>query len=391
MNNNIKIRITCRNKKRFVEELILNKINLYNIKITKDSIEIIIDKKDFEKINNIKYLHETTVINYYGINRILYLIKKYKVFLLAAILGIIFNIFLSNIIFNIEIKTSNKKIEKILLNDLKKQGLYKYHLKKTFNQKERIKKIILNKEKDKIEWIEIEEHGTKYIIRVEPRKINQKEKICSPRNIISNKNAVITKIESSSGEIIKKKNDYVEKNEVLISGLIHNKDLIVSKKCAIGKVYGETWYKIKLEIPQNYFREYLINKYSYGISINIINKSINLNHRFPYYEKKEYNIVRSKILPVNINASKYTKKIIRKRNYNLNNINKKAFSEAEKQLKKKINKNSKVLKKKILKKELKNSRIIVEIFASVEEDITAYQDISSIDINKMNDENKKEE
>lgn len=391
MNNNVKIKISCRNKKRFIEQLIINKINLYDIKINEKSIEIIVDKKDLKKIDEIKLIHDTDIINYFGVNKILYLIKKYKIYMLFIILGIILNIFLSNIIFNIEVNTPNKKLEKIILKDLKNQGIRKFHLKKTFQKKEQIKKYIMKKEKNKVEWIEIEEKGTKYIIRVEPRKINKENNLCKPRNIIAKKNAIITKIESSSGEIIKKKNDYVEKNEIIISGLIHNKDLIVSKKCAIGKIYGETWYKIKLEIPKNYMEEYIINEYSYGITINYLKNSINLNHKFPQYEKKEYNIVGSKLLPINISFAKYVKKIVKEKKYNINNVNNRALLESEKYLNKKINKSSKILKKKILKKEIKNSKIIIEVFASVEEDITDFQDISELDIEKINEENQKKE
>jgi len=391
MNNNVRIKISCRNKKRFIEQLIINKINLYDIKINEKSIEIIVDKKDLKKIDEIKLIHDTDIINYFGVNKILYLIKKYKIYMLFIILGIILNIFLSNIIFNIEVNTPNKKLEKIILKDLKNQGIRKFHLKKTFQKKEQIKKYIMKKEKNKVEWIEIEEKGTKYIIRVEPRKINKENNLCKPRNIIAKKNAIITKIESSSGEIIKKKNDYVEKNEIIISGLIHNKDLIVSKKCAIGKIYGETWYKIKLEIPKNYMEEYIINEYSYGITINYLKNSINLNHKFPQYEKKEYNIVGSKLLPINISFAKYVKKIVKEKKYNINNVNNRALLESEKYLNKKINKSSKILKKKILKKEIKNSKIIIEVFASVEEDITDFQDISELDIEKINEENQKKE
>ena len=35
----------------------------------------------------------------------------------------------------------------------------------------------------------------------------------------------------------------------------------------------------------------------------------------------------------------------------------------------------KIIRKKVLKKSIKNSKIIVEVFFAVEEDITSYQDI----------------
>ena len=69
-------------------------------------------------------------------------------------------------------------------------------------------------------------------------------------------------------------------------------------------------------------------------------------------------------------------------------VEKKAFQEVEKEMKRRLNNDEIVLKKKLLKKREKNSKIEVDIFVSVKENITTYQDISKIDINEMN---KKEE
>ena len=387
MNNKIKIKVTCRNSKRFIEELILNNINLYDININNNVIEAIIDKNELDKINDIKLVHKISIIEYYGINKIVYLIKKYKIFVLSILVGIIINILLSNIVFKVEVDTPNKKLEKIILSDLDNYGIKKFNLKKSYTKISQIKELILKRENKKIEWLEIEEHGTKYIVKVEPKKINKKEDKCIERNIISKKNAVITKIISDEGEIVKKKNDYVEKNEVLISGLIHNKEKIVSKKCAVGKVYGEVWYKVKLEIPTTYNEEELLNNHSYGVSINWLNKKYDINHKYPQYEKKEYNIIGTNLINLNIKYVKYIQKKIIQKRYSIKSLEKKALQETEKQVKSR----GKILNKKVLKKTKKNSKIIIDVFVSVEEDITAYQDISSLDINKINEENSKKE
>ena len=209
MNNKIKIKITCRNSKRFIEELIINNINLYDINIDNNIIEVIINKEELDKINEIKLVHKINIIEYYGLNKIIHLIKKYKIFVLSILFGITINILLSNIIFNIEVDTPNKKIEKTIISDLKKYGIKKFNFKKSHSKISKIKQSILEKENKKIEWLEIEEHGTKYIIKVEPKKLNKKENNCNERNIISKKNAVITKITSDEGEITKKKNAHI--------------------------------------------------------------------------------------------------------------------------------------------------------------------------------------
>ena len=288
-------------------------------------------------------------------------------------------------ILNIEVQTPSNKLKKIIIKDLKQEGIKKYQFKISYKKKETIKKKLLKKEKDKIEWLEIEEHGTKYIIKVEPKKINKKETVCNPRNIVASKKAVITKIIATTGEIKKKKQDYVEEGEVLISGFIYNKDEIVSKKCAEGQVYGETWYKVNLEIPKEYIETKVMKDKSYGLSINLLNKNIDINHKFEKYQKEEYKLINTNIIPLKINIAKYIKVKEIKHKYDINSIDKYAIKRSIKEINRKFNKPQKIISKKVLKKEIKNSKIIIEVFVALEEEITAYQDISNINI-----EDKKE-
>ena len=385
MNNREKIKIICRRPKDFLKEIINKKINLYSIKINKKDLEIIIDDKDIVKINEIKYIHKIKIIRYYGMNNIKYLIRKNKLFLLCVILGIIINILLSNIIFNIEVETSNQNLKKVLLNDLKNNNIEIFHIKPSKEKKKIVKEKILKKENNIIEWLEIKEQGTKYIIKVQERKINKKNEECYPRNIVSNKIAVITKIIAEEGEIIKKENDLVTKNEILISGLIYNNDKIVSKKCAVGKVYGEVWYKVLLSIPQKIKKEEYTNNKSYGISLKVFNKEYNFGNKYKTFKKNQYNIINSRIVPIKIGITKYRNTKIVIKEYDISNIDEYALNLAEERINKKLS-NPVIINKKVLKKNINNSKIDVEVFFSVEEDITSYQDISSVNIDSINNE-----
>lgn len=386
MIDNVKIKIICRHPKEFVDELIKKRINIYDISIYEKHIEIIINKHDIEIVDKIKLIHKLEIVDYYGISKFKYLLLKYKTLIIFILIGIFINIILSNIIFFIKVDTSNKEINKIVLNDLKELGLKKYNFKCSKKRINNIKNRIMKKENKRIEWIEIENYGTKYIIRIQERKIDKEDNKCYPRNIISKKNALITKINSSSGEIMRKKNDYVEKGELLISGLIHNKDEIVAKKCSVGRVYGEVWYNVSLEIPKEYKVLKKYDNHSYGISINLLSRSININHKFISYEKNEYNIVESNLLPLSFNFTKYNKMTKEKYYFNKKNVDDFAINMAIKTITKKYKSKVNVMKKKVLKKTSKNSKIKVDVFLAIEEDITDYQDISDINIEEMNKE-----
>ena len=379
MLNKVKIKITGKNPNYFLNELINRNINIYHLSKNYKELIVIISYEDYLKILKIKTTYKIKVIKRFGISRIKELINRYLSYIIFFIIGIILNIFLSNIIFEIEVIHPKKEIINLVKKDLKELGIEKYRFKKNTNN---IKEKILLKEKDKIEWLEIENIGTKYIVRVEERKLNKKEELCTPRNIVSKKEAIILEIKSSTGEIVKKINDYVSKNEIIISGLIHNKEDIVSIKCAEGIVYGETWYKVRISIPKEYVLEELTNNNRYGLNIKIFNKDLDINSKYKSFKRNDIITLHNSIIPININFTKYLETKIIKRLYTISNVDEIALNLSEKELNKKLRKDEEVLSKKVLKKSIKNSKIEVEVFMKVKEDITSYQDISNIEINK---------
>ena len=56
-------------------------------------------------------------------------------------------------------------------------------------------------------------------------------------------------IEATTGEVVKRKNDYVKKGDILISGKIMKGNEVSKLVQASGKIYGEVWYNIKVEHP----------------------------------------------------------------------------------------------------------------------------------------------
>ena len=388
MYNKIKIKIVGKNISYFLKEIIKRNINIYEIVKDKNSITLTINYKDYQEIKKIKTTYKIIVIEEYGIRKLKSIIQRKKLLIISLILGVLLSISLSHMVLKIEINHPNKELVSKIKKDLEEIGLKEYKFKVSYKEKEKIKNKLLEKEKEILEWIEIEEKGTKYIINIEERKQSKKEESCNYRHIVSKKNALILEIEASSGEIIKKKNDYVEKGEILISGFIYNKENIVSKRCSIGKVYGETWYKIKLLIPKKYQDEKLTNKKNIGISLKIINKEYNLLNKLRVYEKKEYNIIDSKIIPISIGICNYQEKIINNKKYSIHNIDNIALNIAEQELKKRLNKDEIILGKKVLKKTENNSKIEIEVFLKAKENITEYIDITDIDIEELN---KKEE
>lgn len=388
MNNRIKISIEGKNPSYFLKEIIKRNINIYRVEKNHKSLKIIIDYQSLDDIMKIKTTYKIRIVERFGLIKFKFLLKKYSIFLSFIIMGIILNLILSNLIFKIEVEHSNKEIVNIVSKDLNELGLKKYHFKVSYSKKEEIKKKLLSKEKDLLEWVEIEEKGTKYIIKVEQRKKNKKETKCNPRHITAKKNALIKEIQADSGEIVKKKNDYVTKGETLISGLIYNKEDVVSKRCASGKVYGEVWYTVTVSLPKHYTEKNLTSKKKYGLSLKTLKNEYNFLNKFQTFQKDEYNIIESKIIPLKFSLAKYTKTKEQTKNITMTNADEEAIKLATKKIEKQLKKDDEIISKKVLKKNEFHSKIKVEVFFKIKEDITTYQDISKLNIEEMN---KKEE
>ena len=384
MNNKYKIKIVGKNTKRFIKELIKEKIIIYYMETSDKESIIIVDDKGLDIINNKKTSYKINIIKEYGPIKYKNILKNNLVFFISIIIGISLLKLLSSMIFIIDIEHSKSEIRELIKNDLELYGIKKYHFKVNYKEKEEIKNKILKKETERIEWLEIEEIGTKYIVKVEERIKNNIKRDNNTQNIVAKKNAMILSINAIHGEIKKKKWDYVKKGEVLISGFITKDDKIMSKTKAIGTVYGEVWYKVNVEIPKKYKEVVKTGKSKYKIEFNFFSKSFFIiPNKYKNYKIKRRNILKNKIFPISINYSKLEETNVYKKNYYINNVDESAIKIGIDKLKTKLNKEDSVIYKKVLKKEEKNSKIIVDIFFKVKEDITDTENINNIDIEKI--------
>lgn len=383
-----RILVAGKNPKYFIYLLIRKHIPLYLMQESPQGIIIVVDQNGYQKIKEIKTSYSISVLNRYGVAKIKYLFQKYFIFLLGLLFFFIVLFLLSHIIFKVEVIHSNQEIRSIIYEDLKTMGIDRFHFKVSYDRKEKIAEEILEKETERIEWLEIEEVGTKYIVRVEERKKNKEQEKCPPRSIVAKKDAMILEIRAEAGEVVKKRLDYVQKGDVIVSGLIYNKEDIVSKRCAIGQVFGEVWYQVTLEIPKHYHEEIVTGNKKSQLEMQFLGKTYHFFSHYDTYQKKSKAILKSRILPIQLLFSTYLETEVVDEEYTLDNVDSKAISLAEEKLGQKLSENDQVISKKVLKKYEKNSKIIVEVFFKVKEDITDMVSIEDIDINK---ENQKEE
>ena len=240
-----------------------------------------------------------------------------------------------------------------------------------------IKSKLLSNHKEELEWIEIENIGTKYIIRYEPRIKNNINTDPPLRHIIAKKSGVIRDMNISSGQIVKDVDSYVKKGDVIVSGYITLNGNVKDTVSSSGTVYGETWYKVTIDYPYKYKEIYETGNSKNVFVIKFFSKDIEL-FNFNKYNTK--NIVEETILKNNILPIKFVKqiqketKVIAENNTEEELIDK-AVNLAKKKMEEKLKDNEYVKDYKILNKTKYSDSITLNIFFNVVEDVTEYFEI----------------
>ncbi|MBE6151041.1 MAG: hypothetical protein E7162_04445 [Firmicutes bacterium] len=373
-NNYYELKIEGKDVKRFIKQLYNLGIYFEEIKFIDKIVYVKIDSNNYKKLSKVKTIYKIYITNLYGINKIKDIIKKYNIFFICILLGIVLLNILCNITFEIEIDTKNEEIYNLVERQLKVNGIKKYTFMKDFKKRQVIINNILENNKDKLEWLEIERVGTKYIVRVEERIIKTEKDKCSPRNIIAKKTGIIMNITSSKGEVIKTVNDYVKKGDILISGIITKNDEEKNRVCAEGKVYAETWYQVIVEVPYNYKETIYTKEYKKNISFTIFNKRYALFKDYNEFITSEKTL-KSNVLPFKISLENNQKIINIDQIYTNEELDLKAFQLAKEKILTIVKEENNILLEKKLKTTPKNSTIEMVIFFKVKEDITLYQDI----------------
>jgi len=373
-----KVRIVVNeNSNKFLNYLIYNKI--YYDSLNKYNEYFVLDVS-YDDYLYIRRRYKCHIVKYYGKKNIVNIYENNKYVLLSLIISFMLLFLLCNTIFDIKINSDDKDIINIINNSLSDNGIGVYKRKVSFDKLNSIKNKILEDNKDTLEWIEIREKGCIYYIDVTPRvKSNNNVDNSLPSDIVAEKDGVIKHIVVHRGSKVIDNGDYVKKGDILISGNIIKNENVIDKVHSEGVIYAETWKTVNISIPFkriDYVYKKTINHYYLDIfghkftisgkydSDNTINKkSIVLDK--PYLFFKLY---------------KEEKKIY---DYNEVILNKEeAYNEALNRsidvINKKLSSDEYIISKKVLKKEVKRSKINLEVFFKVYEKIGVTSKIQDI-------------
>ncbi len=377
--NKVKIRVK-ESSLKFINYLVYNCICYNNLNKYNKYYELIVSYEDYKRISR---RYETSIVKYYGKKSLEYFLTIHKYMIISVIISLFVLKLLTMTIFDIKVNTSSIEAKNMILSSLKENGISVYKRKKSFKEINEIKKKILSQNEDNLEWIEIKEHGCIYIVDVTLRvknEIKESEKLSS---IYSKNDGVIKHIVVKNGTKIKEVNEYVKKGDLLISGNIYKDEVLISRVEAKGEVYAETWYFVTTSIPFKYKEFIKTNKKINHYYLDAFNKKFTLIGKYESNNTKSKTslIIDKPYLPFKL--YKEVKEVYKEKNITL--TDKQAYNLAlegsENKIKKGLNKDEYIISKKVLKKRVNSSKMEVEVFYKVYENIGVTSKIDEININ----------
>lgn len=375
--NRVKI-IVYENNNSFINYLVYNNIHYDNLEKFNDYFSLIVEYSCYEKI--IKR-YKCDIIKFYGGRGIINFIYFHRFIFVSLVISMFVLFLLSNTIFSVVINCDDEELYNKINDSLFSNGIVEFKRKKNFSELVNIKKNILNELNDFLEWIEISEKGTKYIIDVTPRvKKSESNDLYEPCDIVASRDGLIKHIVSSKGVKLKDVNDYVKKGDVIISGNIYKDDKLIDQVKASGFVYAETWYTVNISVPFNYIEyvetDEIVNHYYldvFGYQFTLLGKyesNETMNNKIllidkPYLffklykeEKRKY-----KYIEFNISEEEAYDEAIRRSDVKISDI---------------LDDDEYVISKNVLKKEVKSSKMYIEVFFKVYEKIGVASNIGNI-------------
>lgn len=378
--NYIWIKINTKDSYKLFIKLNNVDINFYDAKVLKDWVLLQIKEEDYIKITKNLISYKVKRLKNTGIYRIKDILEGKKYFVISFIIGLFLLMIANKMIFNIEIISNDKHITKLVKSSLDKYNLKLLTFKKNHFTIEKIVEKILDENKDYIEWLEISYDGMKMIVEVTKKvdeKITENDKVC---NIVAKSDAKILNYIIKKGESIVNINQYVYKDDVLITGVIKYNEEIKNMLCADAIVYGELWYKVNVVVPYNNEEYVETGKSNYNFIVNINDKKYKiLKSRFKKYNESKESLYKLKDFKIELSKEKEVK--LKTIKLTEAEALKKGIKLAEEKVKLKLQENEEILEKKVLKKVLNDSTIELDIFIVTKENIARKELVKEVDIN----------
>lgn len=253
-------------------------IFLWNVRrLGKGRICACISIGGFKEIRSIARKTRThiSVIKRQGIPFILHRYRNRRAALVGVVLFFILLWYLTSHIMGIDVTGNQRIATEEIINQLKGCGIY-YGASVGKIDSKLIKNQMMTKFDD-IAWIGINIKGSRAYIEVKER-LDTPIRVDAdiPCDIVAAKDGVIRLMEVKDGQTLVKTNEFVEKGDLLVSGVVDSKKIGMRYVHSYGEIYAETNYKKTKEYPFEYVEKIYTGNEKKRYSLSVMNKRLKL-------------------------------------------------------------------------------------------------------------------
>lgn len=379
----VSVKITGKGIERFINKLIRSGISVWNVK--RHGAETVIL---FMKLTDVKKLRLAARNSGCSISfqqRIGFpflfkqLLRNSGIFV-GAVLFLFIILFLSNMVWRVEISGANPATEYKIYKQLDKMGIKTGKLQFFIDDVETIQRKLTNNIQA-LTWVGVELKGTTFHLQVVEKKEPEQPKVVGPQNLVAKKEAIITYVFVEKGKQMVSRHDHVLPGQLLVSG-VYGKEGETKLVSAKGEILGETWFKSSVELPlKSTFQVFNGNeKRKYFIKVG--NASIPIwgygKTRFSEYET---DVTNHRIrflkweLPISFISSTLREKEQVTRIYSNEEAVKMAKEIARKDIKSKLTEDATIKGENVLHQAIENGKVTLSLHFQIIENIVESQPI----------------
>lgn len=221
----LEISVEGMNLERFLNLCVENGIPLQNINRPRyGQMTCVIKADDLRTIAHLnRQLHcRIRIKRRYGLKFFINRLKRRKMFVLGAVLCVVFLIFMSSAIWRIDISGIDKVRATEILSIASEYGVEIGTLKKNFDTKEL--ELEIRKQMPEIDWVTVKSSGVVLKIEVLEGVKGEQKLDETPADIIADYDCEILSVTPWRGLAMVKPGDIVTKGQVLVSGSIQDED-----------------------------------------------------------------------------------------------------------------------------------------------------------------------
>ncbi|MEN2765949.1 sporulation protein YqfD [Ornithinibacillus xuwenensis] len=322
-----------------------------------------------------------------------------KEIVLSFIMSIFLILFMSNIIWKVEITGDlPKEIEEKISKQLSQHGVHPGAWIFTLESPGEIQQR-LTEEIPELLWVGVRQKGTTYQLEGVEKIVVNEEKVEGPRNLVATKKGVIKHMYVSKGLPKVAINDYVKPGDLLVSGTLNEvkqdtEDEDEEKKeqkepvlvAAEGEIIASTWYEVEVTVPLKKNYELLTGKQEKKYYLGISDFRLPVwGFGSPEFEEIHRDSTETAVrffkwdLPIKVVETTLSEKEYHEIERTQEEAVQAGIEQAKEELQLQLGPDAKITSEKVLHESLENGKVKLYLYMTVEENIAKAQPITQGD------------